>query len=416
MIYNIIESILDLGPSVMLPIMILILGLFFRMKFGRALKAGLLVGIGFQGLNLVIGLLMSTISPATKYYEAMGSGFTTVDMGFAAIGGASWAVPFAPIAVFLIFLINIILLRLKKVNVMNVDIWNFIHFLIPGAMAYALFGSALLGLAITLILSVVTLFVSEKIAPKWQEYFGLEGTTCSTFSYITLVYPIAFIVNKLIDKIPGINKVDISMDNIAEKLGILGEPSVIGLIVGMFLGVLTKQNWTTCLSMGMGIAAVLILIPRMVSVMMEGLSVIGSAAQSYMRTKIGEEAELNIGMDIALGLGEPVVVTVTVLCLPLVILYSFLIPNMTYFPVGMLAGICYVIPMCAMASKGNMLRTFLASAVNLFIIVLLSNYFAPEATAMMNITGVEVEGMVTDGFFGYNIGNIIIGFLSRIIN
>src|SRR5699024_1504925 len=226
----------------------------------------------------------------------MGSGFTTVDMGFAAIGGASWAVPFAPIAVFLIFLINIILLRLKKVNVMNVDIWNFIHFLIPGAMAYALFGSALLGLAITLILSVVTLFVSEKIAPKWQEYFGLEGTTCSTFSYITFVYPISFIVNKLIDKIPGINKVDISMDNIAEKLGVLGEPSVIGLIVGIFLGVLTKQNWTTCLSMGMGIAAVLILIPRMVSVMMEGLSVIGSAAQSYMRTKIGEEAELNIGM------------------------------------------------------------------------------------------------------------------------
>lgn len=413
---NIIQSILKLGPAIMLPIMILLLGLFFKMKFGKALKAGLFVGIGFQGLSLVIDLLMRSISPATKYYGAMGSGFTTVDVGFAAIGGASWGVAFAPIAVFIIFAINVILLRLKVVNVMNVDIWNFIHFLIPGAMAYALFDSAVLGLAITVLLSVITLFVSQKIAPKWQEYFGLEGTTCSTFSYITLIYPVSYVINKIIDAIPGLNKVDISMDKMAEKLGFLGDPAVIGLIIGVFLGALTKQPWTTCLTIGMGISAVLILIPRMVSIMMEGLSIIGNSAQEYMREKIGDDAELNIGMDIALGLGDPTVVTVTVLCLPIVILFAFLIPNMSYFPVGLLGGVCYVIPMCAMASKGNVLRTFITSAVSLFFIVLLSNYFAPEATAMMKITGVEVSGMVTDGFFGYNIGNIIVGLLSKLIN
>lgn len=416
MVANIIQGILDLGPVVMLPIMILILGLFFRLKFGKALKAGLLVGIGFQGLGLVIDLLMSTIAPATEYYSAMGGGFTTVDMGFAAIGGASWSVPFAPIAVFLIVLINVALIKMKVVTVMNVDIWNFIHFLIPGAMAYALFGSPVLGLIITVVLSIITLFVSEKIAPRWQEYFGLEGTTCSTFSYITFIYPISILVNKIIDIIPGLRDVDISMDKIADKLGFLGDPAVIGLIIGIFLGVLTKQDTSVALSMGMGIAAVLILIPRMVSVMMEGLTVIGNAAQTYMKKSIGEDAELSIGMDIALGLGDSTVVTIAVLALPLVILYAFLIPNMSYFPVGILAVVCYVIPMCAMASDGNMLRTFLSAAVSLFIIVLLSNYFAPEATAMMKTTGVAIDGMVTDGFFGYNIANVIIGFISKIFS
>lgn len=416
MVADIIQGILDLGPVVMLPIMILILGLFFRMKFGKALKAGLLVGIGFQGLGLVINLLMSTIAPATEYYSEMGGGFTTVDMGFAAIGGASWSVPFAPIAVFLIVLINVALIRMKVVTVMNVDIWNFIHFLIPGAMAYALSGSAILGLIITVVLSIITLFVSEKIAPRWQEYFGLEGTTCSTFSYITFIYPISILVNKIVDMIPGLRDIDISMDKIADKLGFLGDPAAIGLIIGIFLGVLTKQDITVALSMGMGISAVLILIPRMVSVMMEGLSVIGNAAQTYMKKSIGEDAELSIGMDIALGLGDSTVVTITVLALPLVILYAFLIPNMSYFPVGILAGVCYVIPMCAMASDGNMIKTFLSAAVSLFIIVLLSNYFAPEATAMMQTTGVKIEGMVTDGFFGYNIANVIIGFISKIFS
>lgn len=411
----IIQKILDLGPVVMLPIMIFLLGLFFRMKIGAALKAGLLVGIGFQGLNLVVNLLMSSISPATEYYKAMGKGFTTVDIGFAAIGGASWGVPFAAIAVLIIVAINIILLRLKVTNVMNIDIWNFIHFLIPGALAYALFGNILLGLGVTVVFGVLTLYAAQKVAPRWQEYFGLEGTTCSTFSFITLTYPASLLINKIIDFIPGLNKVDISMDKIANKLGFFGDPAVVGLFVGIFLGILTKQPWTVCLTMAIGIAAVLNLLPRMVSVMMEGLSSVGNSVQEYMKRKMGNETKLNIGMDIALSLGDPAVITVTVLCIPIVILFAFIIPNMTYFPVGLLGAVCYVIPMCTMASDGNVLRTFISSVINLFFVVLLSNYFAPEATEMMKVTGVKVSGMITDGHFGFNIGNIIIGFLSKVL-
>lgn len=413
--FEFIQSILDLGPTVMLPIMILLLGLFFKMKFGLALKSGLLVGIGFQGLNLVVGLLMTAVSPAIGYYKTIGSGFTTVDVGWAAIGGASWGVSFAPIAVITIFVINIILLRLKWTNVMNVDIWNFIHFLIPGAMAYALFGSAILGLSITVALSIITLFVAEKIAPKWQSYFGLEGTTCTTFSFLTLAYPVSWAINKIIDRIPGLNKVDISMEKISNKLGFFGDPATIGLIVGIFLGILTKQPLSTLLTMGIGIAAVLVLLPKMVGVMMEGLSSLGTSAQEYMKNKMSEDAELNIGMDIALALGDSAIVTVTVLSIPLVILFAFLIPNMSYFPVGVLTVVVYVIPMCALTSKGNVLRTFITSAVNLLIIVFFANYFAPEATQMMKITGVEVSGRITDGFFGLNIANIIIGFISKVI-
>ena len=283
----IIQKILDLGPVVMLPIMIFLLGLFFRMKIGAALKAGLLVGIGFQGLNLVVNLLMSSISPATEYYKAMGKGFTTVDIGFAAIGGASWGVPFAAIAVLIIVAINIILLRLKVTNVMNIDIWNFIHFLIPGALAYALFGNILLGLGVTVVFGVLTLYAAQKVAPRWQEYFGLEGTTCSTFSFITLTYPASLLINKIIDFIPGLNKVDISMDKIANKLGFFGDTAVVGLFVGIFLGILTKQPWAVCLTMAIGIAAVLNLLPRMVSVMMEGLSSVGNSVQEYMKRKMG---------------------------------------------------------------------------------------------------------------------------------
>lgn len=55
---NIVQTILGMGAVVILPIMIFILGLIFRMKIGAAIQAGLMIGIGFQGLLLVINLLI----------------------------------------------------------------------------------------------------------------------------------------------------------------------------------------------------------------------------------------------------------------------------------------------------------------------------------------------------------------------
>ena len=46
-----------LGASVMMPIILTILGLLLGAKFGKAIRSGLTVGIGFIGLNLVIGML-----------------------------------------------------------------------------------------------------------------------------------------------------------------------------------------------------------------------------------------------------------------------------------------------------------------------------------------------------------------------
>ena len=39
------QGFVGLGASVLLPVVIAILGIFFGMKIGRAIKAGLLVGI-----------------------------------------------------------------------------------------------------------------------------------------------------------------------------------------------------------------------------------------------------------------------------------------------------------------------------------------------------------------------------------
>ena len=127
------QGFINMGASTLLPFVIAILGIFFGMKIGRAIKAGLLVGIGFQGLVLAVNLLITSVTPAMQYYKDLGSGYDTLEIGFAALGAASWTTPFAVLVIPAIIIANLILVRLKVTKVLNVDIWNFMHFLVPGA-------------------------------------------------------------------------------------------------------------------------------------------------------------------------------------------------------------------------------------------------------------------------------------------
>ncbi len=47
----------------------------------------------------------------------------------------------------------------------------------------------------------------------------------------------------------------------------------------------------------------MVLLPKVVGVLMEGLNPIGKSAKEIMQKQMGKDAELNIGMDCALALG-----------------------------------------------------------------------------------------------------------------
>ena len=225
------------------------------------------------------------------------------------------------------------------------------------------------------------------------------------------MYPIGFLLNKIIDRIPGLNKIDVDMGRIESKLGIFGDPAIIGLVVGAFLGLLTHQDIPSLLTISMGVATVMVLIPRMVGIMMEGLSPIGTAANAYMKSKIGEQSNVYIGMDIALGLGDPACITCTAIMIPMTIVLAFLVPDMHFFPLGILAEVCYLAPMCVLTSNGNILRTLISMTIIMYMTLFFANLFAGEATQMMTVTGVRFDGMVTASHFGWNPGNLIVSFI-----
>jgi len=394
---QIVQSILNVGAVALLPLMILFIGLIFKVNFLKALKSGLMVGIGFQGLQLIVGFLVATLTPIIKHYASTGSGFSIVDVGWETLSAAAWATQFTAIIVPLGLIVNFLLIRFKIIKTLNVDIWNYWHLLrsaailsliltfvgISGAANYSI------SIAFGVLLSVFICYIGDKVAPYWQEYFGLEGTTCTTILQIVTTLPIAIVINYVIDKIPVIKKINISFETIGDKFGSLADPTIIGAILGAFLGILTGQPLPVIIKISVGLAAAITLTPRMVRLFMEGMSPISRAARDYMIKKLGEDADINIGVDIALGVGNQTAITVGAFMIPICISLAFILPWNKFFPAAFFgSSLTYAMATITMVSKGNMFRSILIGCVYMVFTLFAFNFTASLCTQFVSNSGV----------------------------
>ncbi|MBR7336851.1 PTS galactitol transporter subunit IIC, partial [Klebsiella pneumoniae] len=83
-------------------------------------------------------------------------------------------------------------------------------------------------------------------------------------------FPIGLLFDKIIDKIPGVNRIHIDPENVQKKMGIFGEPMMVGTILGVLLGIIAGYDFKHILLLGISIGGVMFILPRMVRILMEG--------------------------------------------------------------------------------------------------------------------------------------------------
>lgn len=121
-----VRGFLDLGATVILPVVIFLLGLFFRQKIGAAFRSGLTIGVAFVGIFLVIDLLVKNLGPAAQaMVKNLGVSLNVIDVGWPATSSIAWASSVAAFIIPLGIIVNVVLLVTKVTKTMNVDIWNF---------------------------------------------------------------------------------------------------------------------------------------------------------------------------------------------------------------------------------------------------------------------------------------------------
>ena len=87
--------------------------------------------------------------------------------------------------------------------------------------------------------------------------------------------------------IPGFSKLDIDAEGLKKKFGVLGEPLVLGVIVGALIGWAAQLDIKKILFLGVTMGAVMELIPRITALFIDGLKPILSLIHISEPTRLG---------------------------------------------------------------------------------------------------------------------------------
>lgn len=394
----------SLGVSVVMPIVLTIIGMAFGAGFGKSLKAGLTVGIGFIGLNLVINQLMGTdlAGAVTAMVHRFGLSLSVMDVGWPAASAIAMGSIVGTIIIPLSLLVNVVMLLTNTTQTADVDIWNYWHFAFTGALVAIVTGNVAFGIAAAVINEVIVLIIGDVTAPMVEKSLGLPGVSIP-HGFSGAYAPIAFAMDWLIDKIPGLNKVDINVESLQKRFGVFGDPVLLGSIIGLVIGVLAGYGFlpsvgadgkaipsflATAVSMG----AVMVLIPKMAALLMEGLLPISDAASAFIQKHFQSRGKIYIGLDSAVGTGHPVTLTMALILVPFAILLAFILPGNKVMPLVDLACIPYMLVLVTPIVRQNGFRGILTGIVVLAVGLYIATDLAPLITTAAASVNFDMNG------------------------
>jgi PTS system galactitol-specific IIC component len=417
---DVIKSVYDfitgLGPSVMMPIIITLLALILGAKFGRALRAGITVGIGFIGINLIIGLLFQYLGPAAQgMVENWGVTLDAIDVGWPVAAAIAFGTQIGSVIFIVGLAVNIVMLVLRLTKTVDVDLWNYWHWAYTGSLIFVATGNFWLGIVGAVIHAGFTLWVADRTAPVIQKYFNWPDLSIS-HGWATASMIIVWPMMKLFDLI-GLEKSaeaaqKSDLERLRERIGVFGEPVLIGLILGLIVGLLAYvpaglafgDLLAKLLQLAMGMAAVMLLMPRVVAILMEGLVPLSEQAREFLQKRFAGR-EFYIGMDSALMIGEPLTLTVAFLLVPITLLLAVILPGNRMLPFGDLAATPFFVVMATPFMRGRFWRTLITGVVIMVVIMYMGSIWTPLITATAQSIGYTFpEGAAQISGFGNPFG------------
>lgn len=428
---QVFSYIISFGASVMMPILFTIIGLCIGMNFGKALKSGLFVGVGFVGLGVVTALLTTNfngpLSSISDFYHLQ---LNVFDMGWPAAAAVAYNTAIGALIIPVCLGINFLMLITKTTRTVNIDLWNYWHFAFIGAVAYFVMGESLAwGYFAAIVCYIITLVCADLTAEKFQKYYDLEGISipqpfCQSFM------PFAIVLNKALDKIPGFRHLDVDAEGLKKKFGELGDPLVLGVIVGALIALFGEAGHITgfdayvkemqaadasatatdatmaivksVLSLGVIMGAVMELITRITRLFIDGLMPISEKTKELVNKKFNGK-KVYIGMSPALVIGHPTTLVVSLFLIPTILALAVFLPGNQFLPLASLAGMFYLFPIVLPYTKGNVVKTFViglvALVLGLYFVTDMAPDFTKAAASVYAATG-DKSAHIPDGFSG----------------
>ncbi|MBN2045985.1 MAG: hypothetical protein JW757_13265 [Anaerolineales bacterium] len=395
------------GSAIFVPFIIIIISLFLRVEGKKALMSGINAGIGLTGFGWLINSYIPIIVPAvTNFVNSTGLDLPAVDIGWQATSVIAYATRAGMMFLGFGLLFQIILFLTRWTNVfMPGDLWNNYSYMFWGSLIYVVTEDIWLALAVMFVQVLYNAIFVEMYSKRWSTYYGYQNCVPPAL-HIAPSTPFAIGGNWVLNKL-GANKIRWRPEDLQKRLGFLGEPIILGLILGFILGIFghltdlgTLAAWGNIFTIAVSTAAVMAIFPRVANIFASAFMPITEAARRQTTKGVKQGDDLYIGINDATGYGEPATLISGIILIPIMLLLCAILPgNKTLLLVDLIA-ISFIIQPIVAVSNGNIFKTVILSAIWFSIGLYICTWTAPIFTQVYSQFAAEplAEGaLVTAG-------------------
>jgi PTS system galactitol-specific IIC component len=379
-----INGMLALGAPIVLPIIMIVIGLIFGVGLRRAFSAGLLLGVAFAGMNVILGFMFGTIAPvAEAFVSATGIELTAIDLGWTPTAAIAWAWPYAFLMFPLQIAINIIMLAFNWTQCLNVDMWNVWNKVLTGVLVAYVSGSVPAAFIVCAIQVVVELKQADWSVDLVEEGTGIPGVALphSLFFEWIIFAPL----NRLLDRIPFFRDNHFEPEAIRERIGVFGENHVIGFFVGVLIAIMGGYDIKGILTVGIEAGTALTLFPMVATLFITALMPIADGAKAFMAARFPGRT-FHIGLDWPFTAGMSSLWVAAILNVPVLILWSVVLPGNIVLPFGGIIALCSTIT-AAVVTRNDVLRTTVLTFISQPLWIYAGTYFAESITSLAREVG-----------------------------
>jgi galactitol PTS system EIIC component len=358
------------GSAIFVPFIIMIIALFLKVKPKKAVMSGINAGIGLTGFGWLINSYTPIIVPAVNnFVQSTGIDLPVVDIGWQATSVIAYATRAGMMFLGFGLLFQVVLFLLKITNIfIPGDLWNNYSYMFWGSLVYVVSNDIWLALAVMFLLTLYNIIFIEMYSKRWSTYYGYSNCVPPAL-HIAPSTPFAIAGNWVLNKL-GANKVRWSPEELQARLGFLGEPITLGLILGFLLGIFghlsdlgTLAAWGNILTIALSTAAVMAIFPRVANIFASAFMPITEAARSQTTKNVKEGEDLYIGINDATGYGEPATLITGILLIPIMLALGVILPgNKTLLLVDLIA-IPFIIQPIVAVTNGNIFKSTILSSI-----------------------------------------------------
>ncbi|MDR3409360.1 MAG: PTS transporter subunit IIC [Formivibrio sp.] len=372
---------------VMLPVVIGVIALLARVRPGSALMLALKLGVGFAGIFLVYDAFLGMLRPAVEAIVATrGLDYPVIDAGWPPLAAITWASWIAPVSIVLVIGLNLVMLFTRMTDTLYIDIWNYWHFAFLGALVLSVTANPVLAFASIALIAIFSFKATEWSAPYVNQATGMAGIGVSPFS-VTAFLPWAVALDRLFDAIPGVRRIVWDPSRSTGKLAVLGQPMVIGVLLGVFLGILGRYEIRKIAELAIQIATVMYLLPKCGALIGEAMNQVSDALRARLDARLAGRP-LVIAMDSPFLFTHPSVMTTGLVLMPVSLVLAFIVPGNRMIPAGDLPNLISIMSLSALVFRGNVFRAVLSGIPIMIAFMLVASDLAPLLTRLGAQSGV----------------------------